>query len=60
MISLCLDCHSRVHKLAVIDDADAPELLRILWREQHPHGTEQYALDYTIARIGHQTGSPFA
>jgi hypothetical protein len=55
MISLCLGCHSRVHKLAVIDDADAPELLRILWREQHPQGTEQYALDYSTALITHQT-----
>ena len=60
MISLCLGCHSRVHKLAVIDEADAPELLRILWREQHPQGIEQYALDYSTALITHQTGSLFA
>jgi hypothetical protein len=36
------------------------ELLRILWREQHPQGTEQYALDYSTALITHQTGSLFA
>jgi hypothetical protein len=47
MISLCISCHDRVHKLAMLDDSEASELFRILWREQHPKGQEQYELDFT-------------
>lgn len=46
MISLCPGCHARVHRtIAVLNDM--PPLLRKLWREQHPGGHEQVALDFT-------------
>jgi hypothetical protein len=47
MISLCIACHDRVHKLSMLDDSEASELFRVLWREQHPKGQEQYELDFT-------------
>jgi len=48
MITLCVGCHAKVHKRTVLDDPDAPELLRILWREQHPEGVEQFVLKFSI------------
>ena len=46
MILLCPGCHARVHRtIAVL--GDMPPLLRELWREQHPSGHEQAALDFT-------------
>ncbi len=46
MISLCPGCHAKVHRtIAVL--GEMPPLLRELWREQHPDGHEQAALDFT-------------
>lgn len=46
MISLCPGCHARVHRtIAILNDM--PPLLRELWREQHPDGHEQVALNFT-------------
>jgi hypothetical protein len=49
MITLCIGCHSRVHKLGILNDPEIPELLRFLWREQHPDGPEQYVLNFILA-----------
>ena len=35
MITLCAGCHARVHRLRAIDRW-VPELLLVLWAEQHP------------------------
>jgi hypothetical protein len=35
MITLCAGCHARVHRLRAIDRW-VPELLLVLWSEQHP------------------------
>ncbi len=49
MISLCPGCHARVHRtMAVL--TEMPSLLLTLWREQHPRGHEQTALDFTVRR----------
>lgn len=45
MITLCLACHAKVTRTLYVQD-DWPELLRQLWREQHPEGHEQTALDF--------------
>jgi len=45
MISLCPGCHAKVHRTRVGRSLMAPLLLE-LWREQHPHGHEQPALDF--------------
>ncbi len=45
MISLCPGCHAKVHRTHVGRSMMAPLLLE-LWREQHPHGHEQPALDF--------------
>ena len=45
MISLCPGCHAKVHRtIAVL--TEMPLLLLELWREQHPRGHEQTALDF--------------
>jgi len=49
MSSWCPGCHARVHRTnaflgAVL--AAMPPLLLELWREQHPKGHEQTALDF--------------
>jgi len=45
MISLCPGCHARIHRTrAVLSPMPAP-LLK-LWRELHPRGHEQTALDF--------------
>lgn len=49
MISLCPGCHSKVHRTIAIL-GEMPLLLRELWREQHPDGHEQTALDFTVKR----------
>lgn len=49
MISLCLKHHLMVHKRTMLIIVSASELLRALWREQHPDGTEQYGLDYAAS-----------
>jgi hypothetical protein len=45
MITLCLAHHAMVTRtLALLEDW--PELLRVLWREQHPEPHEQTALNF--------------
>ena len=45
LISLCLGCHAKVHRTRVGRALMAPLLLK-LWREQHPRGQVQAALDF--------------
>ena len=45
MITLCLSCHAKVSRTLYVQD-DWPEFLRVLWREQHPEGHEQGALNF--------------
>jgi hypothetical protein len=45
MITLCLACHAKVSRTRFLR-REWPPLLRILWREQHPKGHEQTALDF--------------
>jgi hypothetical protein len=47
MLSLCLACHAKVTRTFYVQN-DWPELLRVLWREQHPDGHEQSALNFRI------------
>ena len=49
MITLCLACHAQVTRTAVLCAA-WPDLLRVLWREQHPTAHEQLPLDFTMRR----------
>lgn len=51
LITLCRGCHSKVHKLEWLHGADVPELLRVLWRELHPSGSEQYPMDFSSLGI---------
>ena len=48
MITLCLGCHAKVTRTQFLQD-DWPELLRTLWREQHPAGHEQTTLNFKSA-----------
>ena len=43
MITLCLPCPAKVSRTRYL--RQAPPLLRVLWREQHPKGHEQTALN---------------
>jgi hypothetical protein len=45
MITLCLPCHAKVTRTCFLEN-EWPELLRILWREQHPKAKEQTFLDF--------------
>jgi 5-methylcytosine-specific restriction endonuclease McrA len=45
MISLCPGCHAKVGRTRVVL-SQMPPLLLELWREQHPLGHEQTALDF--------------
>jgi hypothetical protein len=45
MLTLCLPCHAKVTRTLYVQ-ADWPEFLRVLWREQHPEGHEQRAIDF--------------
>ncbi len=47
MITLCLAHHAMVTRTLVLLD-DWPELLRVLWREQHPEAHEQTALKFQV------------
>ena len=49
LITLCLGCHAKVTRTASLC-ADWPELLRVLWREQHPDAHEQLPLDFKVVR----------
>ncbi len=46
MLTLCLPCHAKVTRTLFVQD-DWPELLRVLWREQHPEGHEQVSLNFS-------------
>jgi hypothetical protein len=48
MITLCLSCHAKVSRTFYVQD-DWPEFHRVLWREQHPDGHEQGALNFVSA-----------
>ena len=45
MISLCPGCHAKVHRTRIVMK-QLPPLLLELWREQHPRGHEQTALNF--------------
>ena len=45
MISLCPACHAKVGRTKAVL-SQMPPLLLELWREQHPLGHEQIALDF--------------
>ena len=45
MLALCPGCHAKVHRTQAVLTAMPPLLLE-LWREQHPKGHEQTALDF--------------
>ena len=47
MLTLCLACHAKVTRTLFLQD-DWPEFLRVLWREQHPDGHEQRALNFSL------------
>jgi hypothetical protein len=47
MLTLCLPCHAKVTRTLFVQD-DWPEFLRVLWREQHPAGHEQVALNFSV------------
>ena len=49
MLTLCLACHAKVTRTLYVQD-DWPDLLRVLWREQHPDGHEQVMLNFAPAR----------
>jgi len=50
MISLCLAHHAMVTRTQFLRKV-WPELLRDLWREQHPDAHEQLALDFSVETI---------
>jgi hypothetical protein len=45
MISLCPKCHAKVERTQMVLSQMNP-LLLALWREKHPQGLEQFALDF--------------
>jgi 5-methylcytosine-specific restriction endonuclease McrA len=45
MISLCPKCHAKVERTQMVLSEMNPLLLE-LWREKHPQGLEQFALDF--------------
>lgn len=47
MLTLCLACHAKVTRTLFVQDHWPPFLL-LLWREQHPEGQEQIALDFSL------------
>jgi hypothetical protein len=61
LITLCPGCHARVSRTCVLRN-DWPELLRLLWREQHPHAHEQGRLDFaaTVGMPAPEAGELFA
>jgi hypothetical protein len=46
MISLCPACHAKIHRTRVVIKV-MPALLLELWRERHPKGHEQTALNFS-------------
>ena len=58
MITLCLACHAKVTRTRHLQKA-WPPLLRVLWREQHPKGHEQTALNFTVVKPPAKLGALF-
>ncbi len=54
MISLCLACHAKVTRTQFLN-REWPPLLRVLWREQHPKGHEQTALNFGAQKLPART-----
>ncbi len=52
MLTLCLACHAKVTRTLRVQE-DWPDLLGVLWREQHPNGHEQVMLNFCA-------GAPFS
>jgi hypothetical protein len=59
MITLCRGCHSKVHKRKMMIGVDIPELLRVLWRELHAGGLEQFSMDFSPLGAEAVNGSLF-
>ena len=59
MLTLCLACHAKVTRTLHVQD-DWPEFLRVLWREQHPEGHEQHALNFAAKLPPARTYSLFS
>ena len=49
MISLCPACHAKIHRTKAVL-SKMPTLLLELWREQHPEGHEQTALNFDLRK----------
>jgi hypothetical protein len=58
MISLCPGCHAKVGRTKVVL-SQMPPLLLELWREQHPLGHEQTALDFKVNFPGAKSAPRF-
>lgn len=58
MISLCPGCHAKVHRTKAIRSL-MPPLLLDLWREQHPQGHEQTALNFGVQAPAARKGALF-
>jgi hypothetical protein len=58
MISLCPGCHAKVGRTKAVL-SQMPALLLELWREQHPLGHEQTALDFNVNFPATQGSSQF-
>lgn len=50
MISLCPGCHAKVSRTKAVLKTMPPLMLQ-LWREQHPDGHEQRALDFRVRQL---------
>jgi hypothetical protein len=50
MITLCLGHHAMVTRTQMLRK-EWPELLRVLWREQHPGAHEQTALNFVVKPV---------
>lgn len=58
MISLCPACHAKIYRTRVVIRLMAPLLLE-LWRELHPKGHEQIALNFLPTRQPAKPGALF-
>ena len=58
MLTLCLACHAKVTSTLFVE-ADWPDFLRVLWREQHPAGHEQSALNFASPEPASRKQLPF-
>ena len=58
MLTLCLACHAKVTRTLFVE-ADWPDFLRVLWREQHPDGHEQRVLNFACLDPASSDQLPF-